>query len=158
MKPVSNQSETKDRCRLQKGVAAVELAIILPLLVILLLGILEVGGMTRDHQVLQNAAREGARFSALASNNMGDSTNPAAVENLIKSRIIAYLANENITVSNGAIVVNQTYPLSVGGLTITGSEITITYTRPLLTPGVTSLIPLGSRQLRGTAVFRNFYD
>jgi hypothetical protein len=117
MKPVSNQSETKDRRRLQKGVAAVELAIILPLLVILLL-----------------------------------------VEDLIKSRIIAYLANENITVSNGAIVVNQAFPLNVGGLTITGSQITITYTRPLLTPGVTSLIPLGSRQLRGAAVFRNFYD
>jgi Flp pilus assembly protein TadG len=135
-------------------VAAVELAVILPLFGILLLGILEVGGMARDHQVLQNAAREGARLSALEAY---DITESAAAENMIKSRIIAYLANENITVTNSDIFVNQTYPLSVGALTINGSEITITYTRPLLTPGVTGLIPLGSRQLRGTAVFRNFY-
>jgi Flp pilus assembly protein TadG len=138
-------------------VAAVELAVILPLFGILLLGILEVGGMARDHQVLQNAAREGARLSALPTNRMSGATNPTAVENQIKSRIIAYLANENITVVNGDIVVNQTYPINVGALTVEGSQIIVTYTRPLLTPGVTGLIPLGSRQLRGTAVFRNFY-
>lgn len=157
MKPVSKALLRKNTRSRQKGAAAVELAIVLPLFGILLLGILEVGGMARDHQVLQNAAREGARFSALPTNRMSGASNPAAVESVIKSRVISYLANEGITVTDSDIVVNQTYPITVGALTIEGSQITITYTRPLLTPGVTGLIPLGSRQLQGTAVFRNFY-
>ena len=157
MRPVNNRILSKDVRERQKGVATVELAIILPLFGILLLGILEVGGMARDHQVLQNAAREGARFSSLATNRISKATDPAAVENMIKSRIVTYLANENITVVNSDIVVNQDYPITVGEFTVDGSQITITYTRTLLTPGVTGLIPLGSRQLRGTAVFRNFY-
>jgi Flp pilus assembly protein TadG len=154
MKPVNNRIPSKDAFERQKGVATVEMAIVLPLFVILLLGILEVGGMTRDHQVLQNAAREGARLSALEDNDISED---AAAENMIKSRIIAYLANEKITVTNDDIFVNQAYPITVGSYQINGSQITITYTRPLLTPGVTGLIPLGSRELRGTAVFRNFY-
>lgn len=161
MKPVNNQFVKPDSRGRQKGVAAVELAIMLPLFGILLLGILEVGGMTRDHQVLQNAAREGARFSALPTNNMGgapDAATAAAMEAVIKNRIIAYLANEKITVTSSNIVVDQVYPMTVGAFYIYGSRITITYTRPLLIPGVTGLIPLGSRQLQGVAVFRNFYE
>jgi Flp pilus assembly protein TadG len=158
MRRVSNPLLRKGGCGSQKGIVAVELAIVAPLFAILLLGILEVGGMARDHQVLQNAAREGARFSALPNNQLDLATDRAATEALIKSRIIDYLANENITVTDADIAVNQAYPLSVGGLTISASQITITYTRPLLTAGATGLIPPSSRQLRGSAVFRNFYD
>ena len=98
----------------QRGVAAVELAIILPLFGILLLGIIEVGGLARDHQVLQNAAREGARFSSLPSNRMSGVTNPSAVETTIKAQIIAYLSNENITVTAGDITVNQGFTMPLG--------------------------------------------
>jgi Flp pilus assembly protein TadG len=140
----------------QKGVAAVELAIVLPLFCILLLGILEIGGMARDHQALQNAAREGARFSAMSANRTTGVTNSATVMATIKNRIIAYLANEKITVTSGNIVVNQAYPLTLGGVSANGSEITITYTRPILFPGINGWIPLNTT-LQGKAVFRNFY-
>ena len=45
----------------QKGVAAVEFAIILPFLVLLVFGTIEFGVMFYNKQVLTNASREGAR-------------------------------------------------------------------------------------------------
>ncbi|MFC1788952.1 TadE/TadG family type IV pilus assembly protein [Thermodesulfobacteriota bacterium] len=45
----------------QKGVAAVEFAIILPVLLLVLFGIIEFGIMFYDQAMMTNAAREGAR-------------------------------------------------------------------------------------------------
>jgi Flp pilus assembly protein TadG len=140
----------------EAGVAAVELAIILPLFGILLLGVIEVGGLARDHQVLQNAAREGARFSSLPSNRMNGVTNPTAVETTIKDRIIAYLANERITVTSGNITVNQGYTMPLGTVNVPASEITIVYNRPILFPGISNWFSLATT-VQGRAVFRNFY-
>ena len=143
------------RLHRQKGVAAAELAVVLPLFGILLLGILEVGGMARDHQVLQNAAREGARYSSLADNEI---RGIAAVEARIKSRIIQYLANEKIKVTPDEITVNQGYTMQVGAINVIGSEITIAYHRPVMFIGLSNWVALGSSTtLKGTAVFRNFY-
>jgi len=138
----------------QKGVAAVELAILLPMFGLLLLGVLEIGGMARDYQVLQNAAREGARFSALATN---ETKGVAAVETRIKDRIIAYLANERITVAAADITVNQAYTITAGGVNVKCSQITVSYTRPVTFKGIATWLPLGSTPLKGAAVFRNFY-
>ena len=156
MKPVSKRTYKKSRT-CQKGVAAVELAILLPMFGILLLGILEVGGMAHDYQVIENAAREGARFSALSSNDIDhDATNQA--ETRIKNRIIAYLANERITtVAAGDIVVNQEYVIMVGAKSVMSSQITVNYARPVMFPGIARWLPLGSTTLKGQAVFRNFY-
>jgi Flp pilus assembly protein TadG len=142
--------------RQQRGVAAVELAIILPLFGILLLGIIEVGSLARDHQVLQNAAREGARFSSLPANRTQGVTNGADVETRIKNRIIDYLDNERITVTAGDITVNQLYEMTYAGITIPASEITVTYNRPVLFPGIANWFTLSST-VRGKAIFRNFY-
>jgi Flp pilus assembly protein TadG len=123
---------------------------------ILLLGIIEVGSLARDHQVLQNAAREGARFSSLPANRTDGVTDAAAVETLIKNRIIDYLDNERITVVAGDITVNQAYEMTYAGVTIPASEITIIYNRPVLFPGIANWFTL-STTVRGKAIFRNFY-
>lgn len=157
MKRASNFGRLVQESRQQqRGVAAVELAIILPLFGILLLGIIEVGSLARDHQVLQNAAREGARFSSLPANRTDGVTDAAAVETLIKNRIIDYLDNERITVVAGDITVNQAYEMTYAGVTIPASEITIIYNRPVLFPGIANWFTL-STTVRGKAIFRNFY-
>jgi Flp pilus assembly protein TadG len=143
-------------CQRQRGVVAVELAIILPLFGILLLGIIEIGSLARDHQVLQNAAREGARFSSLPANRTIGVANGPAVEATIKSTIIAYLAHERITVTAGNITVNQSYVMPLAGINVPASEITIDYNRPRLFPGIARWLTF-STTVRGRAVFRNFY-
>lgn len=47
------------------AVAAVELAFILPFLLLILLGVWEVGRLIQVQQILNNAAREGARVASL---------------------------------------------------------------------------------------------
>ncbi len=48
----------------RKGTAAVEAAVILPLLMTMLMGVWEVGRMVQVCQILDNAAREGCRLAA----------------------------------------------------------------------------------------------
>ncbi len=51
----------------KRGAVAVEFALTLPLLLILLFGIVEFGVMMYDQAVITNAAREGARWGAVQS-------------------------------------------------------------------------------------------
>jgi hypothetical protein len=55
--------------RSRRGTAIVEAAFCLPLLVILMLGMWEVGRMVQVSQILANAAREGARYAAAGNMN-----------------------------------------------------------------------------------------
>ena len=57
----------RDRISREDGVAAVEFAIILPVLALILFGVLEFGRVWSQYQVFQGAAREGARCAAVAS-------------------------------------------------------------------------------------------
>jgi hypothetical protein len=52
------------RLQPRDGVAAVELAVIMPLLLILLLGLWEVGRIVQVNAILNNAVRDGARVAA----------------------------------------------------------------------------------------------
>jgi Flp pilus assembly protein TadG len=55
----------RNRISREEGVAAVEFAIILPVLALLLFGILEFGRVWTQYQLYQGAAREGARCAAV---------------------------------------------------------------------------------------------
>src|SRR5438552_4622375 len=122
MKPVSDISRTtswKD----QRGAVVVEMAIVLPLFAILLLGVFEFGSIAHDHQALQNAAREGARFSANKTNWIAGSTDPtvqAATLARIQQEVVTYLQGEKITVNASDVTVDQTYPITIGTLTVMG--------------------------------------
>lgn len=56
---------TKGSRKLQRGAAALEFAIVLPVLVLLLLGIIDFGIVMGAQTQISNAAREGARAGAL---------------------------------------------------------------------------------------------
>ncbi len=93
------------------GLATVELAITLPLVLILLIGVWEVGRLIQARQVLFNAAREGARIAAqgFIINQEGDPT--------------------SIEVSTGSPNVENTIRnyLRENGLDDTGLEVTFVY-------------------------------
>jgi len=139
----------------ERGAVIVELALILPFLVILLLGIMDMGMLLREHQLVQNAAREGARLSILPQNLVGP-CNPTANLSTIKQRVVDYMAQSNITITTDQVSINQAFPITVGSVTEYGSQVTVTYTRSLLIPAG-GYLPFGSVSLKGTAVFRNLY-
>ena len=56
----------RNRVSREDGVAAVEFALILPVLALLLFGVLEFGRVWSQYQLYQGAAREGARCAAVA--------------------------------------------------------------------------------------------
>ena len=62
----------RDRISREEGVAAVEFALILPVLALLLFGILEFGRVWSQYQVFQGAAREGARCAAVQATEFSD--------------------------------------------------------------------------------------
>lgn len=71
----------RDRTSREEGVAAVEFALILPVLALILFGVLEFGRVWSQYQVFQGAAREGARCAAVASTSdcvVQDEINQAA--------------------------------------------------------------------------------
>ena len=83
----------KKKLILKKGAAAVEFAIILPLLITLVLGICEFGFLLYNQQVVTNASREGARAGIVSrppSNRLPDPNIQGVVDDYIIGRLITF--------------------------------------------------------------------
>lgn len=83
----------RDRISRDEGVAAVEFAIILPVLALLLFGVLEFGRVWSQYQVFQGAAREGARCAAVAS------TSDCLVQDEIDQAAAPFNPDENAAIN-----------------------------------------------------------
>ncbi|MBU0620197.1 pilus assembly protein [Patescibacteria group bacterium] len=84
----------------EKGQSMVEMAVMIPLLFMLLVGIFEVGIVFHNHLVLNQAAREGARCASLGGSDqeVGDKIYEAA-DALINSFFLKGQLDGPITVS-----------------------------------------------------------
>jgi Flp pilus assembly protein TadG len=71
----------KGRISREEGVAAVEFALILPVLALLLFGVLEFGRVWSQYQVFQGAAREGARCAAVKATDFSDCEIQPSIDN-----------------------------------------------------------------------------
>jgi Flp pilus assembly protein TadG len=71
----------RDRISREEGVAAVEFALILPVLALMLFGILEFGRVWSQYQVFQGAAREGARCAAVQATGFSDCEIQPSIDN-----------------------------------------------------------------------------
>jgi Flp pilus assembly protein TadG len=107
---VSNRSE--------QGAVAVEFAILVPLLVMILLGIMEFGRAYNVQTTLTNAARESAR--SMAINNSQTSARTAA--KAAATQLSPALADGNVTFSPATCAVNSpmTVTISYNLSTMTG--------------------------------------
>ncbi len=98
------------------GVAAVETAVVLPILVVLLLGLWDIGRMIEAQQVLSNAAREGARLASTGNaNGTATPTNtmlPTAHYADIQAIVTQYIADAKLNTANLVVNVNN---LTAGG-------------------------------------------
>lgn len=76
------------RLESRRGVAAVEFAFVLPMLVILMFGVWEVGRLVGVVQVMSNACREAGRQTSSGSKTVSE----------IKQVVVDYLAENDITI------------------------------------------------------------
>lgn len=136
----------------QRGTALVELALVTPLLLLLSLMVMEGGAMIRTHIVINNAAREGARFSSLEE-NAGNVTG-------IQQVVVAYAAMNGVTVSSAEVSVVQNLAVpGPNGVWMTASEVTVQHPYDLVyVPKLPGSQVDEVTVLFGRAVFRNFYS
>lgn len=74
-----------------KGASVVEFAVILPLLIVLVFGIIEFGMLMYNQQVITNASREGARAGIVAQNpRVSDYGNPS-IDNVVQTYCLNHL-------------------------------------------------------------------
>jgi len=79
----------RNRLRQERGAELIEMALVLPLLLLIIMGIIDFGFMFREMSVVTNAAREGARTGILA--DYGDAD--------IDARVQQYMVASGINVS-----------------------------------------------------------
>ncbi len=90
--------------RNQKGAAMVELAIALPLILILLCGTIEFGILYYNKQVITNASREGARAGIVAG--ITNSTIKTIVKEYSNAKLIGLNGSVSITDSDIQIILD----------------------------------------------------
>jgi hypothetical protein len=112
--------------RADRGQAAVELALALPLVFVVLLAAVQVLLVGRDQLAVIHAAREGARAAAVAADASGEGTSAArAASGLDGSRLAVSVADDG---SRVRVVVRYRAPTDVplvgaliGDVTVTGT-------------------------------------
>ena len=136
----------------ERGQAMVETAIALPILLVLMVGIFEVGRAYETWQVLTNAAREGARVAVTPTGSQVTTT----------ALVRQYMLNGQLPrYGSATVVVNKNASIDVNGNAVSASAVIVDYPfefimlQPivrLVAPGATVGGPL---TMRATAIMRN---
>lgn len=125
--------------RNNKGQSMVEMALVLPVLMLLLFGILEFGRVFHEYLVVTAAAREGARTAAIGSDN-------TVVENAVKE------AASSIDRGSLDIVVTPANETD----RVHGQPLTVVVSNPIeiITPLISAFFPQNPYIVKSTAVMR----
>jgi len=130
-----------------RGQALVEFALILPLLMVVLMGILELGRAWNMKQVLTDAAREGARLAVVADPSLSTS---ALMTTAVNKHVDSMLARAGMDSTRDRVAFPDGLKTGTGKTT----SVRIAYPfRFLVLQRLASLIQLDS--LRTTARMRN---
>jgi len=105
----------------QAGVALIESAFVLPLLLVLTMGMLDFGRAFHTKSVLDQAAREGARIAVVTSPDV----------DLVTDKVNAVLASSGVTAASVTVVGPDTSHMVT---------VTVTTTFTFITPGVFALV------------------
>jgi Flp pilus assembly protein TadG len=100
------------------GAELIELAVALPILLLVIAGIVDFGILFKDYEVITNAAREGARVGVLVDYTATD----------VQNRAKAYLAAAGLTdTAPTPTVTYSTVPISAGGPSIDVIKVVVQY-------------------------------
>jgi Flp pilus assembly protein TadG len=111
------QTDT-DRRKNDRGAAMIEMALTLPLLLLLSVSVFEFGRAFQTWQVLTNATREGARVAVL----------PGTTDAAVSTRVQDYLeAGQLPSASFTSILITRDVAISIGGTNTSASRVTVNY-------------------------------
>jgi Flp pilus assembly protein TadG len=113
--------------RSESGAQIVEFALVVPFLLMLIAGIIDVARLFQSFEVATNAAREGARLASLP----GYDLNGYATA---KGRVTAYMAVGGATGAHATAITPVVIPVG-GGATADGVQVTVTYTHDFILLG-----------------------
>jgi Flp pilus assembly protein TadG len=130
----------------EQGAVLIEFAMVLPVLLLIVVGIMDFGLLFRQQQVVINAAREGARMAALVGYTEAD----------VQSRVQAYLTAGGVTATPATTrVATRVTPASGSPFNAWEIRVDVPYTISMLSP-IAGLFggSFGTVTLRGSAVMR----
>ena len=126
-----NQTITEKKRLRESGQSAVETALMLPLLLLLIFGMLEMGWLATTRQTMDTITREATRAGVVAASTTASTT---AVNNAVTSKKPAYM-QKTITVT---VTFSKPSSFKDGDITVTTA-----YDLPPLTPLTAFLVPSG---------------
>jgi Flp pilus assembly protein TadG len=129
--------------RNERGAAAVEFAILLPVLVMLVFGIIEFSVLYNRQQGLHAAAREGARIAALPVSTQSE------IEDRVRDALDGVLSDADAAAADITIVPNTTRPCD---LQPSGTSVVVTV--EIEDQVDVPLVDIGSVDLTGRGEFR----
>ena len=129
------------RLKSARGTAMLEVALTLPLVLLIAVGIFEFGRAYETMQVLTNAAREGARVAIL----------PNQPDGAVKTRVKAYMEAGGLVGCDTCIDVTAT-SIAIGATsTAPGSKVTVNYPFSFMV-----LQPVANLVVKGTTLGAGF--
>jgi Flp pilus assembly protein TadG len=123
-------ARTRRRLRRQDGQALVEFAIVLPILMLIVTGIIQFGGMYNTYITLTDSVRTGVRVLALGR-GLSDPCDPAIAQTVNSASGTGLTASE-VTASlvSPDTCGTGTYPNRTGGSMVAGDSATVTASHP----------------------------
>ena len=121
-----------------KGQSLVETAIVLPIVLLLIMGIIDFGLLFNNYILISNASREGARKASLGGTD---------------TEIVQTIQNMTTTLnlSNMAITIYPAYASRGHGAQV---KVTVSYKSPLITPIIDKFFPGGVAELNSYSIMR----
>ena len=101
-----------------RGAALLEMAMTLPMMLLVSIGIVEFGRAYQTWQVMTNAAREGARIAVL----------PGIDDATVTTRVKTYMSDGQLSNSASAtVLINRDNTIAIGAGTASASRVTVNY-------------------------------
>jgi Flp pilus assembly protein TadG len=142
--------------RSERGAELIEFALVFPLLLFVVLGIIDFGFLFQRMEVVTNAAREGARVAVLPGYDSAD----------VRTRVCDYLLAGGVPVNQGTCVagtdsvvaVDDDFDIAVSGGTVSGKQVVVTFSHTYtFISGIAGWFggAFSSVPVRGVAVMRD---
>jgi Flp pilus assembly protein TadG len=145
----------RHRLRSERGAELIEFALVFPVLLLVVLGIVDFGFLFQRMEVVTNAAREGARMAVLPGYTKAD----------VENRVCNYILTGGVPMTtcgaagNTLVTVNMAFPIAMpSGAPMSAKRVEVVYTHNYLFIGpMTSWFggSLASVPIRGVAIMRD---